>query len=118
HKWFYKRLTDKITYKAEDRGISIEKQEESFSSQCSPNVKEVSKEYAERSNRKYRGLYKENNKIYNADCVGAYNILKKYLCRIEKSIPAVVGLDTPEMYRWSSIMGFIGNPKLSISMEM
>ncbi|WP_207876660.1 RNA-guided endonuclease TnpB family protein, partial [Clostridium sp. HV4-5-A1G] len=97
HKWFYKRLTDKITYKAEDRGISIEKHEESFSSQCSPNAKEVSKEYAERSNRKYRGLYKENNKIYNADCVGAYNILKKYLCRIEKSIPAVVGLDTPEM---------------------
>lgn len=114
HKWFYKKLTDKIIYKAENTGISIEKQEESFSSQCSPNAKEVSKKYAEKSNRKYRGLYKEGTQIYNADCVGAYNILKKYLCRIEKSIPAVVGLDIPKMYQWNSIMGFVVNPKLSI----
>lgn len=36
HKWFYSRLTDKINYKAEDRGIPVEKQEGSYSSQCSP----------------------------------------------------------------------------------
>lgn len=92
-------------------------QEESYSSQCSPNSVEVSRDYAEKGNRKYRGLYKESNKIYNVDCVGAYNILRKYLCRIEKSYPAVVGLDTPVMYRWNS-MSFNVNTKLSILMEM
>lgn len=118
HKWPYKKLTDKVVYKAEDKGILIEWQEESYTSQCSPYAKEVSKEYAVKPNRKYRGLYKECRNIYNADCVGAYNILKKYLCRIGKPIPAVVGLDTPAMYRWNSFMGFVANRKLSIKMEM
>ena len=41
-------------------------------------MKMVSAEYLERSNRCKRGLYKEGNEIYNADAVGAFNILKKY----------------------------------------
>ena len=118
HKWPFKRIKDCIKYKAENKGITVEMQEESYTSQCSPYTPQVAKEYAKKSNRKYRGLYKDNdNQIFNADCVGAYNILRKYLCRIEKSIPAVVGLDTPKMYQWNS-QSFIANPKLSISMEM
>lgn len=117
HKLPFKIIKDKLSYKAEQEGIEVILQEESYSSQCSPNSVEVSRDYAEKGNRKYRGLYKESNKIYNADCVGAYNILRKYLCRIEKSYPAVVGLDTPVMYRWNS-MSFNVNTKLSILMEM
>lgn len=117
HKLPFKIIKDKLTYKAEQEGIELMLQEESYSSQCSPNSIEVSKDYAKKSNRKYRGLYKENDKIYNADCVGAYNILRKYLCRIEKSYPAVVGLDTPVMYRWNS-MSFNVNTKPSILMEV
>jgi len=33
--------------------------------------------------------------------VGAFNIMRKYLCRTDENIrPAVVGLDSPKMYRW------------------
>ncbi|HBG39073.1 MAG TPA: transposase [Clostridiaceae bacterium] len=119
HKWPFKRIKDCLMYKAENKGIAVEMQEESYTSQCSPYTPQVSKKYAKKSNRKYRGLYKNNvnTQIFNADCVGAYNILRKYLCRMEKSIPAVVGLDTPRMYHWNS-QGFFANPKLSISMEM
>lgn len=119
HKWPFKRIKDCLMYKAENKGIAVEMQEESYTSQCSPYTPQVSKKYAKKSNRKYRGLYKNNvnTQIFNADCVGAYNILRKYLCRMEKSIPAVVGLDTPRMYHWNS-QNFFANPKLSISMEM
>ena len=41
-------------------------------------MKIVSAEYAQRSNRCKRGLYKEGNEIYHADAVRAFNILKKY----------------------------------------
>jgi putative transposase len=119
HKWPFKRIKDCLMYKAENKGIAVEMQEESYTSQCSPYTPQVSKKYAKKSNRKYRGLYKNNanTQIFNADCVGAYNILRKYLCRMEKSIPAVVRLDTPRMYHWNS-QNFFANPKLSISMEM
>lgn len=117
HKWSFKKIKDKLIYKAEHKGIAIELQEESYTSQCSPYTKEVSKEFALKSNRRHRGLYKEGNKIFNADCVGAYNISRKYLCRIGKTYSAVVGLDTPVMYRWNS-QYFNKNTKLSISMEM
>ncbi len=118
HKWPYGKITELLKYKAEDRGIGVEVQEESYTSQCSPHAVEVSMEYAQKSNRKQRGLYVTNGKAYNADCVGAYNILKKYLCRIgNKAIPAVEGLDTPDAYRWNNHC-FVGSSKLAISMAM
>ncbi|MBQ0009248.1 MAG: hypothetical protein KBS97_03145, partial [Firmicutes bacterium] len=43
-----------------------------------PTSKEVSSEYADKNNRIYRGLYQDRNAIYNADSVGAFNILRKY----------------------------------------
>lgn len=118
HKWPYGKITEMLRYKAEDKGIRIEFQEESYTSQCSPDAPEVSMEYAQKSNRKHQGLYVANGKAYNADCVGAYNILKKYLCRNgHKTIPAVEGLDTPEAYRWNSHC-FVESSKLAISMAM
>jgi putative transposase len=93
-------------------------QEESYTSQCSPYTKEVSEAYAQKNNRKSRGLYITEGQAYNADCVGAYNILRKYLCRTGVASPAVVGLDTPMMYRWNSHEGFVLNQKLAISMAM
>ena len=117
HSWPYARITDMLVYKAEDRGIAVEKQEESYTSQCSPYEPEVSEMTADKQNRKYRGLYVVGDVTYNADSVGAYNILKKYLCRIGKPNPAVVGLDTPEAYRWN-YHDFVGSSKLAISMAM
>jgi putative transposase len=117
HKWPFKKVEELLTYKAADRGIFTDKQEESYTSQCSPYATEVSEASAQKSNRKYRDLYVVDGKAYNADCVGAYNILKKYLCRVGKPNPAVVALDTPEMYRWDG-HSFIGNPKLANLLAM
>ncbi len=74
----FKKIYDKLKYKLDLCGINLIKQKENFSSQCSPDSKEVSKKYAKKNNRKYRGLYINKNTIYNADCVGAYNILRLY----------------------------------------
>lgn len=117
HKWPYARIKNMLAYKAEDRGIAVDKQEESYTSQCSPYAQEVSEETADKNNRKHRGLYIDGGTACNADCVGAYNILKKYLCGIGKPNPAVVGMDTPEAYRWNC-HSFIGSSKLAISIAM
>jgi putative transposase len=118
HKWPFGKIINLLSYKAQDRGINIDMQEEKYTSQCSPHALEVSKEHARRSNRKHRGLYVVECKAYNADCVGAYNILKKYLCRIgHKTIPAVVGLDTPKAYRWNNHC-FVVSPKLAFLKAM
>ena len=70
-------------------GIELIRWNEAYTSQCSPNAPEVSKKYAEKKNRRRRGLYKERETIYNADAVGAYNILKKYQmqCGIIRKMP-------------------------------
>ena len=118
HKWPFKKFLTLLVYKLNNQGIATHVQEESYSSQCSPYSQEVSKEYAQKKNRKYRGLYKIDNRIYNADCVGAFNLMRKYLCRTDENIrPAVVGLDSPKMYRWDGYR-FSANPKLVISMAM
>lgn len=60
------------------KGIRLIRQEESYSGQCPPQSEEVSRIYAEKKNRKKRGIYIVDTVIYNADAVGAYNILRKY----------------------------------------
>jgi len=107
-----------LIYKAEDNGIETEMQEESYTSQCSPYAAKFTEEHVQKGNRKHRGLYEIEGQVFNADCAGAYNILRKYLCRIGKPSPAVVGLGTPMMYRWDSLKGFILNQKLVISMTI
>ena len=75
----YNKLYIMLEYKLKLYGIPLIKQEESYTSQCSPLSPEVSKRYAEASNRKERGMYITDGVRYNADAVGAFNILRKYL---------------------------------------
>ena len=82
----YDKIYLKLEYKLKLQGISLYKQSEMYSSQCSPNSPDVCKEYAIKSNRKYRGLYVDNNNIYNADVVGAYNIIRLYAKENSKQI--------------------------------
>lgn len=96
----YAQIIQKLSYKLRRYGIRLICQKESYSSQCSPHSEKVDKYCAQKANRKSRGLYVDGKQIYNADCVGAYNILRLYLDR--KSLrerkypfPEVKGLNNP-----------------------
>ena len=90
----YERIYIMLEYKLKLKGIRMVRQEESYSSQCSPLAAEVKKEYAEKNKRIERGLYMDNGRIYHADAVGAYNIMRKShaVSGIKKKLP-VSGLD-------------------------
>ena len=96
----YNRLYIMLEYKLKLYGIQLIKQEESYTSQCSPLSPEVSKRYAEASNRKERGMYITGGVRFNADAVGAFNILRKYLSISgkEKEL-SVTGLKNPEIIK-------------------
>ena len=96
----YNKLYIMLEYKLKRYGIRFIKQEESYTSQCSPLSPEVGKRYAEPSKRKERGLYRDGNRTYNADAVGAYNILRKYhsVSGVKKEL-SVTGLKTPEIIK-------------------
>ena len=68
-----------LQYKLKMKGITLVKQSEAYTSQTSPLSRDVSKKSAQKSNRIKRGLYKDGDKIWNADSVGAYNILRLHL---------------------------------------
>ena len=100
HSLPYNRLYIMLEYKLKRYGIQLIKQEESYTSQCSPLSPEVSKRYAEASNRKERGMYVTDGVRYNADAVGAFNILRKYLSVSGKQKElSVTGLKTPEIIK-------------------
>lgn len=86
HQLPYKKLTELLTYKLALRGIRLIKISEAYSSQTAPSAPLVSKQYAAPNNRKKRGLYVDGKMIYNADAVGAYNILRLYLQKANISI--------------------------------
>ena len=67
-----------LDYKLKLVGIELIKVSEAYSSSCSPNSLNVCEEFANKSNRVYRGLFKEYSNVYNADIVGAYNIMRIY----------------------------------------
>ena len=100
HSLPYNRIYIMLEYKLKRYGIRFVKQEESYTSQCSPLSPEVGKRYAEPSNRKERGSYRDGNRVYNADAVGAYNILRKYhsVSGVKKEL-SVTGLKTPEIIK-------------------
>lgn len=89
HSLPYDKLYKLLEYKCLKNGINFIKQKESYTSQCPPDSKTVSKKYAVKKNRIYRGLYKDGKNSYNADVVGAYNILRLYLNnkKIETKLP-------------------------------
>ena len=56
--------------------------------------------YLEKSNRKERGMYITDGVRYNADAVGAFNILRKYLSVSGKQKElSVTGLKNPEIIK-------------------
>ena len=95
----YKRQMQ-LEYKLKMQGIRLIRQEESYSSQCPPQSEEVSRIYAEKKNRKKRCIYIVDTVIYNADAVGAYNILRKYHAVSGEEIDMpVTGLKNPEIIK-------------------
>ena len=100
HSLPYNKLYIMLEYKLKRYGIPLIKQEESYTSQCSPLSPEVSKRYAEASNRKERGMYVTDGVRYNADAVGAFNILRKYLSVSGKQKElSVTGLKKPDIIK-------------------
>ena len=85
----YKKIYDYLSYKSSLNGIELVKVNESYSSTCSPLSPIVSKEYSRKDCRICRGLFKDGNNVFNADAVGAYNIMRIY--RQNDS----AGFDTP-----------------------
>lgn len=73
------KFIDMIKYKCEIRGITVKVTEESYTSKCSfIDNEKIKKHENYMGKRTKRGLFVSNNgtKI-NADCNGAYNILRK-----------------------------------------
>ena len=68
HELPYEKIRILLEYKLACKGINFVLQNECYTSQCAPNTPSVERKYANKS---------EGN-IYNADAVGAYNILRKY----------------------------------------
>ncbi len=100
HSLPYEKIYGLLAYKLKMKGIHFEKQEESYSSQCAPTSKEVSKGYGKKQNRINRGLYIDGNDIYNADSVGAYNIMRKYAVKTkQKYHMPISGLSNPTVIK-------------------
>lgn len=78
HELPYEKIRILLEYKLACKGINFVLQNECYTSQCAPNTPSVERKYANKSNRVQRGLYVSEGNIYNADAVGAYNILRKY----------------------------------------
>ena len=74
----YKKIYDLLKYKLQLAGIRLVKQKERYSSQTSPLCEVVNQQNARKSNRVQRGLYQDGSCYWNADCVGAFNILRLY----------------------------------------
>lgn len=100
HELPFEQIYTMLEYKLARKGIRLIRQEESYSSQCSPYAEEVNAENAEKKNRIRRGLYQDQGKVFHADAVGAYNIMRKYdaVSGIKKELP-VSGLEKVELIK-------------------
>jgi len=77
----HSKFIDKILYKAEEVGIKVIVQEESYTSKCDSLALEAIKKHNQYlGKRKRRGLFQSSiGKIINADINGALNILRKVI---------------------------------------
>lgn len=77
----FARLIEKIQYKAEDVGINVILQEESYTSKCSALDLEPVKKHTKYVGRRVkRGLFRTSTKRkINADVNGSFNILRKVI---------------------------------------
>ena len=78
HSLPYGKIYEQLKYKLAKSGIAFHMQYEAYSSQVSLLSDKVSKENAEPKKRVKRGLYVDGEYSWNADCVGAVNILRLY----------------------------------------
>ena len=78
HSLPFKKLVNMFTYKAEELGISVICQKEYYTSVCSSLTLSVSSKYASKEKRVKRGIFVDGERKWNADSVGAYNILRLY----------------------------------------
>ena len=81
HSLPYAQIYTMLEYKLKLYGITLIKQNGVYSSQVSPLAEKVCRENTYASGRVKRGLYMDGNSIYNADAVGACNILRLYTGR-------------------------------------
>ena len=90
---FYK-LIKMIKYKAEEVGILVIEQEESYTSKCSfPDSEEVKKHSVYLGKRILRGLFETaTGLIINADVNGVYNIIKKAFPKIKFLVDGIEGV--------------------------
>ena len=107
HKLPFLKIYNQLKYKLLKLGISLKKQKENYSSQCSPFSESVSKKYATPNKRVKRGLFIDNRVKMNADSVGAFNILRLYLKKsnIEKILEPK-GLSMVERLTFDGLVGF------------
>ena len=78
HSLPYKKIYIMLKYKLALYGINFIMQKEAYSSQTSPLMDTVCKQNANKNNRVERGLYTDDDYNWNADSVGAFNILRLY----------------------------------------
>ena len=81
----YNRLYIMLEYKLKRYGIQLIKQGRKLYQPVQPVITRSIKRYAEASNRKVRGMYITDGVRYNADAVGAFNILREISFRIRKA---------------------------------
>jgi len=74
----FRQMYQLLEYKLLLSGIRLVKHSEAYSSQCGPDTPAVAEQYADKRNRVKRGLFVSCEVSYNADALGAYNILRKY----------------------------------------
>ena len=92
----YEKLYSYLQYKLRTKGIELIKIKEIYSSQVSPFAPKVNKTYATKAKRKHRGLFIDNHVKFNADSVGAYNILRLYEEKQNKGLlMPIKGLSSP-----------------------
>lgn len=91
------KFVDYVKYKAEEKGITIKTNEESYTSKASSVDKDEIPTYGDEhipnfsGRRIKRGLYRSaNGTIINADVNGAYNILRKAVPRFFEGIEVAV----------------------------
>ena len=85
HSLPYQDIYQNLSYKLKQIGIKLIYQNEAFTSSCPLDSVNYSKEYQTKGRIK-RGLFMDENIVYNSDCVGAYNIMRKYKLQNDKEI--------------------------------
>ena len=93
----FDRIYQLLSYKLQLQGIELIKVSEAYTSSCLPTSKEVSERCSNKKYRVKRGLVRCHNHIYNADSLGAYNIMRVYKQISEKgfNVPSK-GLSNPK----------------------